>query len=72
MHITDPQQALSVSSRSNQPWLQIYSGEKLYRRGLAVEPMSCPPNAFNSGIDLIQLSPEQQHHLFFNIRGEYI
>ncbi|HCL5252704.1 TPA: aldose-1-epimerase [Salmonella enterica] len=72
MHITDPQQALSVSLRSDQPWLQIYSGEKLHRKGIAVEPMSCPPNAFNSGIDLLLLSPEQQHRLFFNIRGKYI
>jgi aldose 1-epimerase len=72
MHIADLQQALSVSVRSDQPWLQIYSGEKLHRKGLAVEPMSCPPNAFNSGIDLILLSPEQQHRLFFNIRGNIL
>ncbi|MEQ7739853.1 aldose epimerase, partial [Escherichia coli] len=25
--------------------------------GLAVEPMTCPPNAFNSGVDLIRLEP---------------
>ncbi|MBS2649267.1 aldose epimerase, partial [Salmonella enterica subsp. enterica serovar 1,4,[5],12:i:-] len=56
----------------DQPWLQVYSGEKLNRRGLAIEPMSCPPNAFNSGIDLLLLKPKQQHILFFNICGECI
>ncbi|MEX8983143.1 aldose epimerase, partial [Salmonella enterica] len=39
---------------------------------LAIEPMSCPPNAFNSGIDLLLLKPKQQHILFFNICGECI
>ncbi|WP_336221127.1 aldose-1-epimerase [Citrobacter amalonaticus] len=63
------QQKLSVSLFSDQPWVQVYSGEKLNRRGLAIEPMSCPPNAFNSGTDVIILEPEQQHTLTFNIRG---
>ncbi len=72
MRITDPHQALSVSLCSDQPWLQVYSGEKLDRKGLAVEPMSCPPNAFNSGTDLILLLPEQQHRFFFTVRGQNI
>ena len=68
--ITHPQQALSVSLCCDQPWVQIYSGEKLQRQGLAVEPMSCPPNAFNSGIDLLLLEPGKPHRLFFNIYGQ--
>lgn len=71
MKITDHQQRLSVGLSSDQPWLQIYSGEKLHRHGLAVEPMSCPPNAFNSGVDLILLNPNHQHRMFFSIKGEY-
>ncbi|MCV5674736.1 aldose-1-epimerase, partial [Escherichia coli] len=70
MTITHPQQALSVSLCSDQPWVQIYSGEKLQRQGLAVEPMSCPPNAFNSGIDLLLLESGKPHRLFFNIYGQ--
>ncbi|MBJ3607939.1 aldose epimerase, partial [Salmonella enterica subsp. enterica serovar Derby] len=70
--IINHQQELAVSLCSDQPWLQVYSGEKLNRRGLAIEPMSCPPNAFNSGIDLLLLKPKQQHILFFNICGECI
>ncbi|KAF0660174.1 hypothetical protein L244_25235, partial [Salmonella enterica subsp. enterica serovar Worthington str. BCH-3194] len=62
--IINHQQELAVSLCSDQPWLQVYSGEKLNRRGLAIEPMSCPPNAFNSGIDLLLLKPKQQHILF--------
>ncbi|POP43777.1 aldose epimerase [Superficieibacter electus] len=72
MRIIDPGQSLCVSLFSEQPWLQVYSGEKLHRKGIAVEPMSCPPNAFNSGTDLILLKPRQQHRLSFKLNGQYI
>lgn len=39
------------------PWMQLYTGEALGRQGLAAEPMTCPPDAFNSGVDLITLKP---------------
>ncbi|MCD4549662.1 MULTISPECIES: aldose-1-epimerase [unclassified Schaalia] len=51
------------------PWVQVYSAEKLGRRSIAVEPMTCPPNAFNSGIDVIELQPGESHTLSFSIRG---
>lgn len=42
-------------------WLQLYTGDTLpeghRRRGLAVEPMTCPPNAFRTGEDVIRLAP---------------
>lgn len=42
-------------------WLQVYTGEDLpdgeSRQALAVEPMSAPPDAFNSGTDLVVLEP---------------
>ena len=42
-------------------WLQVFTGDTLdashRRRALAVEPMTCPPNAFVSGTDLIILDP---------------
>ena len=59
-----------LSLCSDQLWVQVYSGEKLQRQGLAVEPMSCPPNAFNSGIDLLLLESGKPHRLFFNIYGQ--
>jgi aldose 1-epimerase len=42
------------------PWLQVFSGDDLptgARESLAVEPMTCPPDAFNSGVDLVVLQP---------------
>jgi aldose 1-epimerase len=42
-------------------WVQVYTGdtlpEPLRRRSLAVEPMTAPPNAFNTGEDLVVLAP---------------
>ncbi len=45
------------------PWLQVFS-EKAWLPvdgphppGIAVEPMSCPPDAFNSGTDLVRIPP---------------
>lgn len=42
------------------PWLQVYSADDapgLERRSLAVEPMTAPADAFNSGVDLVTLAP---------------
>jgi aldose 1-epimerase len=42
-------------------WLQVYTGDTLppgeRRRSVAVEPMTCPPNALADGIDLVVLQP---------------
>lgn len=47
------------------PWLQLCvpgeSNPTMHRKALAVEPMTCPPDAFNSGIDLITLPPGGDH-----------
>ena len=44
-------------------WLQVFSGDGLdpahRRRALAIEPMTCPPNAFASGTGLLTLGPGQ-------------
>lgn len=43
------------------PYLEIFTGDTLApdrrRRGLGCEPMTCPPNAFADGVDLIRLEP---------------
>ena len=42
------------------PYLQLFTGDPLpdaARRSLAVEPMTCPPNAFRTGEALIRLEP---------------
>ncbi len=42
-------------------WVQVHTADRpepeVSRIGLAVEPMTCPPDAFNSGHDLIVLEP---------------
>lgn len=44
-------------------WLQVFTGDPLApdrrRRAVAIEPMTCPPNAFVSGDDLLILQPGQ-------------
>ncbi len=61
--------AVVEASGSDAPWLQLYSGELRGRKGLAVEPMTCPPDAFNSGQDLAVLEPGQSHSLAFRVRA---
>lgn len=45
------------------PWAQVFSGkaeaDQPGEHGIAVEPMSCPPDAFNSGESLVELAPGQ-------------
>ena len=45
------------------PWVQIHTADQpdpaISRLGLAVEPMTCPPDAFNSATDLIVLQPDE-------------
>jgi aldose 1-epimerase len=41
------------------PYLMLFTGDRpdVQRRGLAVEPMTCAPDAFRSGAGLIRLEP---------------
>ena len=60
-----PARASSCSpSTARWPWLQIYTGDQLpegqRRRSLAVEPMTCPPNALADGADLVVLEPGER------------
>jgi aldose 1-epimerase len=51
--------------------VQVFSGETLAperrRRALAVEPMTCPPNAFRTATDLIVLQPDASVRLEWGI-----
>ena len=59
---TDGKQAALWVDRSY-PIIQLYTGDTLAperrRKGLAAEPMTCPPNAFASGDGLTRLEPGQ-------------
>ena len=63
LELTDPQGGTGVTLWFDESfgWLQLYTGDTLpaerQRRALAVEPMSCPPDALRSGTDLVTLQP---------------
>ncbi len=45
--------------------IEVFTGDALAperrRRGLGVEPMTCEPNAFQSGRGLVRLQPGESH-----------
>jgi aldose 1-epimerase len=54
-------------------WLQVHTADRPepenHRVGLAVEPMTCPPDAFRSGIDVVRLAPGDSHEAAWTITG---
>ncbi len=54
-------------------WLQVFTGDTLAqnarRRALAVEPMTCPPNAFVTGDDLLTLAPGEDVSHSWGLQG---
>jgi aldose 1-epimerase len=61
VRLRGPAGALELAVDRAWPWLQVYSGDTLppgqRRRSLAVEPMTCPPNALADGVDVVVLEP---------------
>jgi aldose 1-epimerase len=60
--LSDPKdgRAVTVWMDDSYRHLMLFTGDPLpdvNRRSLAVEPMSCPPNAFRSGDSLVRLEP---------------
>jgi len=55
-------------------WLQVFTGDPLgpdrRRKAVAIEPMTCPPNAFASTDDLLVLEPGQAVTHAWGIRSE--
>jgi aldose 1-epimerase len=51
--------SLRVWVDESYPYVMVFTGDlpDVARRGLAVEPMSCPPNAFSSGEGVVVLEP---------------
>ena len=54
-------------------WVQVHTADSpdpaVNRIGLAVEPMTCPPDAFNSGVDLVVLEPGASSSAGWTIRA---
>jgi aldose 1-epimerase len=59
--LTGPEAEVALWAGPGYRWLQAFTGDTLAkdarRRALAVEPMTCPPNAFVTGADLLTLAP---------------
>ena len=55
------------------PWIQVHTAdlsvEESSRRGMALEPMTCPPDAFRSGEGVVTLAPGEQHTATWVLRG---
>lgn len=70
--VTDPSgRGSRVEFGQATPWVQLatadFPGEVGDRAGLAVEPMSCPPNALQTGTDLAILEPGQRHEAWWRL-----
>ncbi len=61
VELTNPESgvALTLWVDESYPYLMVFTGDlpDVERRALAVEPMTCAPNAFRSGEGLIVLEP---------------
>lgn len=65
MRLTGPDGAtVSLWVDRAYPYLEVYTGDTLVperrRRGLGAEPMTCPPNAFATGQQVLRLEPGDQ------------
>lgn len=68
VRLSGPAADIAIWLGSGYRWLQVFTGDPLgpeaRRRALAVEPMTCPPNAFVTGTDLTTIEPGDSvtHH----------
>jgi aldose 1-epimerase len=72
--ITAPDgRGVSVWADSSFGWWQVYSSDTLpddrRRKALAIEPMTCPPDAFRSGRDVVHLEPGSSWRGAWGIRA---
>jgi aldose 1-epimerase len=64
--------SVTVWGDANFKWWQVFTGDTLHgprhRRSVAIEPMTCPPDAFRSGRDLIVLAPGESWSASWGVR----
>ncbi len=65
-------QSITVWADAAFRWWQAFTGDTLsgerHRRSVAIEPMTCPPDAFRSGRDLLILVPGQTWRASWGVR----
>jgi aldose 1-epimerase len=68
----DGSQSVTVWGDDNFHWWQVFTGDTLhgerFRRSLAIEPMTCPPDAYRSGRDLLVLAPGSTWQASWGVR----
>jgi len=72
--LRDPQTGCSTDLWVDESfaWLEVFTGDHLpsrQREGLGVEPMTCPPNAFATGRDVVVLDAGEEHTSRWGILG---
>ena len=64
--------SITVWGDANFKWWQVFTGDTLHgprhRRSVAIEPMTCPPDAFRSGRDLVVLAPGETWSASWGVR----
>jgi aldose 1-epimerase len=65
--LTDPDSGNRAVLSGDTRWMQLYTGSAIGRVGLAVEPMTCPPDSFVTGEDLVVLEPGDEHSTTFRV-----
>ncbi len=63
VRLSDDSRAVTLWIDEAHPWLELYTLDEVdagvRRTGIGVEPMTCPPNAFVTGTDLVTLESDQ-------------
>ncbi len=74
VRVGGPEHRVCLWSGPGLDWLQLYSGDTLEgprrRAALAAEPMTCPPDALNSGTGLLVLAPGASAEYRFGLLAE--
>ena len=68
----DTDRSVSLTVHDGIGWLHAFTGDTIKgreREALAVEPVTSPPDAFRSGVDLVILEPGATHRVSFTIAG---
>ncbi|NYI68143.1 aldose 1-epimerase family protein [Spelaeicoccus albus] len=62
---------VAISCGDDTPWMQVFTADSpdpdKNRIGVALEPMTCPPDAFNSGTDVVRIAPGDLHRIEWHI-----
>jgi aldose 1-epimerase len=73
VRLDDGTRSVALWADEAHPWLEIYTADevpsRMRRAGVGAEPMTCPPNAFVTGTDLIVLEPGAEYDGSWGIVG---